>query len=1057
MRNRRKFAGGFSLVEMMIAVFVGALLIMISYHVLTTQKKAADAQNQYIGAQQNARIALETLEKELRLAGLNIDDFNGQPIFIDAAPYQVIINADISGGVMGVPGMTIYQSVPLHDGTYYVPGMLPGENIAALGRYNNNAETIRYSLDRDDNGIVNASDAYDESRNPDDYAIYREENGTKKDIIAYGIRGRENYPDGEIPEPVFKYYGDFNDDGNIILWGDNNGDGSLNQAEIAAITAVPQNLLTKIVEVEIVIEAESPMMEAGYAGRHSTSGHPRAYRSVTMSSKVRPRNVGTGSANLHACGLPPASPTSLSAVDTPKDEGESITLDFNSSYDELNGEEDVFNYAVYRREGGGGDWVCIGAITPTGVNSYVWYDDKHALLGGPEPGIDYYYVVTAWDCRPQESGPSNVAGPVMAVANGPEPPNITEAFDTPCDEEAEVTVVLHHSPDDQGTGLVSKYEIYRGVEAGGGRGSKELIGKISATGSEYYVFLDNEANNLGLNPPEAGNYYYYLARAIGGAPDSIPSTDSNEYGAVYYSGTISACQLVTVEDYPDDEGEVLRITWRKSPSEDCGAGTVMEYWIKRKSIYEDYEVVVAVAAVNSPYYTHVDDGLVRGNEYTYCIWTIGSGDGEEVPSNEMSGIPLRNTELDPPVNLAAEDILCDATGAVDVTWEHSPQDIPSSEAVTRYLIYRRQDFSVSLKVGEMEATGSETYLYVDGPESNPTNPPIIGETYYYSATAYNEEHAKESAPSNESSTMSDGEPGAPRLTQVFDTPVDAGQSITVVFDRSADDGHCSNNVIIYKILRDTEEDGSFSHVVGEVTATGSMSYTYYDDDLFSYDPPVDGIGYYYAVRAVESDGKESINSNILGPVYSISQDPSSYIVFEDDFESDEGWVHGYTRSQDDWQRGTPMGKGGYYGNDDPDYAHSGSNVFGNDLGTGYWNGLYRNNMSNYLMTPEGEVDCAGHSNVVLQFHRWLNVEGPAYDQAEIFISTNGHNGPWTRIWRNESEITDYEWVFMEIDISQWADGESNVAIMWKLTSDGYHDYTGWNIDDVVVRRAPSAP
>jgi hypothetical protein len=211
------------------------------------------------------------------------------------------------------------------------------------------------------------------------------------------------------------------------------------------------------------------------------------------------------------------------------------------------------------------------------------------------------------------------------------------------------------------------------------------------------------------------------------------------------------------------------------------------------------------------------------------------------------------------------------------------------------------------------------------------------------------------------------------------------------------------------------------------------------------------------VRAYDGE-KESVNSNIIGPVYSISQDPSSYIVFEDDFETDKGWHHGRIRTEDDWQRGQPNGKGGQsYGNNDPTQAYSGTKVYGNDLGAGFNNGYYSNNAENYLMTPDGEIDCFGHSNVVIQFYRWLNVEGPAYDQAIIEISTNGSSGPWTEVWRNPSEITDDAWVFMELDVSQWADGKADVAIRFRLKTDGRHAYAGWNIDDFVVREKPIFP
>jgi len=276
----------------------------------------------------------------------------------------------------------------------------------------------------------------------------------------------------------------------------------------------------------------------------------------------------------------------------------------------------------------------------------------------------------------------------------------------------------------------------------------------------------------------------------------------------------------------------------------------------------------------------------------------------------------------------------------------------------------------------------------------------------------------------------------------------------VTFDRSADDGHCTSNVIIYRIYRETSKLGGFSHLVGTKTATGALSYVSYDDNTFSSDPPVDGIGYYYVVRA--SDGtKESVNSNIAGPVFSISQNPSSYIVFEDDFETDKSWAHGVIRTQDDWQRGVPYAKSQYYGNSDPAAAHGGTRVYGNDLGAGTSDGRYSSNVESFLRTPE--LDCYGHSNLVIQFYRWLNVEGPAYDQAYVEVSANGTSGPWNVVWQNPSTITDDAWTFVQLDISQWADQEHHVMVRFRLKSDGQHQYAGWNIDDFVVRERPVTP
>ncbi|MGD1047892.1 MAG: choice-of-anchor J domain-containing protein, partial [Candidatus Krumholzibacteriaceae bacterium] len=770
--------------------------------------------------------------------------------------------------------------------------------------------------------------------------------------------------------------------------------------------------------------------------------------------KIRPRNVGTNSANLHACGDPPAAPTNLVGADTPKDAGESITLTFARSFDEVNGEKDIEQYTVYRRADGEVEWTCINAISPTGAATYTFHDDTHtpAPAGGPVTGTAYYYMVTAWDCRPQESDQSNIVGPITALANGPQPPAILDAYDTPCDAKNEITVVIRRSSNDSSPGgTIRTYQIYRGSTAGGGILSKTYVGSVTANGSTTYTWLDNPTNNLALTPPVAGSYYTYIARAM--SLDTIPSINSNEYGPIYYSGSISACQITSVDDYPDDDGTALTVNWKRSPSETCTPSPITMYEVMRKSLSAPvYITVYSAPATNAPTYAFVDNGLTRGTQYTYCVYTHSVS--LAVPSNEASGTPLRNTELDPPEDLTANDIMCDATGAILVTFTKAPQDVAGG-GMTNYNIYRRTETESAVKVGELDATKQDSYSYTDGPVSNPSSPPVIGDYYYYFATSNDRANSRESGPSNEGYTMSDGEPAAPHITNAADTPMDNGRSITVAYDRSADDGHCTSNVITYRIYRELTNSGGFSDLVGTITATGLTSYTFYDDQTHSSNPPYNNINYYYCVRAYDGT-KESVNSNIVGPVYASSQNPSSYLVFTDDFETSKGWTHGLIRSTDDWQWGTPMGKGGQsYGNNDPTTAHSGTHVWGNNLGSGSANGQYTKNEENYLMSPV--LNCWVHNNVVLQFYRWLNVEGPAYDQAYVEISTTGTSGPWTVVWQNPTAITDNAWTFVQLDLHQWADYQSAVYIRFRLKSDGQHNYGGWNIDDVVVREKPLVP
>ncbi len=177
-------------------------------------------------------------------------------------------------------------------------------------------------------------------------------------------------------------------------------------------------------------------------------------------------------------------------------------------------------------------------------------------------------------------------------------------------------------------------------------------------------------------------------------------------------------------------------------------------------------------------------------------------------------------------------------------------------------------------------------------------------------------------------------------------------------------------------------------------------------------------------------------------------DTPAVIAFEEiysaDMDTDPGWTLDLGAAPDQWQWGTPTGGGGQYGNADPPAGHTGSNVVGYNLSGDYPNSI---SSTQWITTPA--IDASAYSNVQLEFYRWLNVEQPAFDHAYIEVSNDGSN--WSQIWRNPSEITDSSWTLQTFDISSIADQQATVYIRWGIGStDGSWQYSGWNIDDVVV-------
>ena len=144
-----------------------------------------------------------------------------------------------------------------------------------------------------------------------------------------------------------------------------------------------------------------------------------------------------------------------------------------------------------------------------------------------------------------------------------------------------------------------------------------------------------------------------------------------------------------------------------------------------------------------------------------------------------------------------------------------------------------------------------------------------------------------------------------------------------------------------------------------------------------------------------------------------------------------------------WAFGTPTGNGGEYGGPDPSAGYTGVNVYGYNLDGDYEDDL----LPQHLTTSA--IDCSARHGVRLSFWRWLGVEQPQWDQAEVSVSNDGFN--WYTIWANDSEILDLEWVLQQFDISAYADEEPIVYLRWTMgPTDSVYACCGWNIDDICL-------
>ncbi|MBN2184214.1 MAG: VCBS repeat-containing protein [Candidatus Krumholzibacteriota bacterium] len=293
--EKKKSVAGFTLIEMMLSIVImGFVLIAISGVFMLFQKSAATT-SEYADAQQNARIAIDYMTGDLRQAGSQTDYSRGQRAIVHAGPYQVIFNADIDDGQV-IDGMTPLTTLDRSVSSHIVP--LSGSTIySPSSDFVSDAETVVFTLDSSGDGVINDSDRGDDSEETGlntnlfvlKKAVYGFNGAGANEMREYDLailRGPNLAPTWMIPEPLFQYYYNHDDDVGTPdrLWGDTDNDGQLDSGEILAITPLPDNFLSAIQRVKITVMSESNT----YDRKYETNG---GFLNVTMNSEVYVRNM----------------------------------------------------------------------------------------------------------------------------------------------------------------------------------------------------------------------------------------------------------------------------------------------------------------------------------------------------------------------------------------------------------------------------------------------------------------------------------------------------------------------------------------------------------------------------------------------------------------------------------------------------------------------------------------------------------------------------------------------------------------------------------------------
>ena len=347
MRNDK----GFTLIEVLVVSLIAAIIAGALIYVLRSSSRASRIAELDSQAQQNARVAVDFVTHDARSAGYDVDIGAGQPAIAHAGPNDLVFNANIEPE----PDDPADPGAPAAIDIAASPSTVPPSGTilyAPAATYQTGAETVRFTFDSNNDGVIDESDKEDDqielsTPNPYDYALVKQVygydasgggNGGENELFAI-LRGPDPYTDGSYPHPLFTYW--YDDDDAVatpdVLWGDTDGSGSLDQSEIEALTDVPAADLHRINRIGVHVIGAARARDLRY---ESNEG----YRETVMTSEVGVRNVplraayirGTVFNDLNGDGVLQTGEAGLSAV----------TIRLNTGLIKLTGADGTYSFKV---------------------------------------------------------------------------------------------------------------------------------------------------------------------------------------------------------------------------------------------------------------------------------------------------------------------------------------------------------------------------------------------------------------------------------------------------------------------------------------------------------------------------------------------------------------------------------------------------------------------------------------------------------------------------------------------------------------------------------------
>jgi prepilin-type N-terminal cleavage/methylation domain-containing protein len=359
---------GFSLVELMIAIVVMAVVLAGTMNFFMGQSRTFRKATTDMVLLQNARFATDLLNEHFRSVGANLTV--GQPSVVYADQNTFAFNADYATNISGDINAIYYEpKAPtnqtqslLKAAAFTIPNSSPALSYPAADYMQASvpspAETITFWFAPDT-----------ETTRSDDYVLLRQVNASAPEVVVRNVLPDSTYP-------FFRY---------MYLKTDA-------VTSIQTIDTIPGASLPATYASSTIIAGDS--LRGVIISFTVTNGlADTAQRTRPVSVIASLPNIGMRP--LQTCG---AKPLPVSAPVATKVSPGKIRVTWTASPDESGGERDIMRYAVTRMANfAPGVWTNVQSISAGGV-----YDITDS---GLNTGVIYFYAVAAQDCTPAFSLP----------------------------------------------------------------------------------------------------------------------------------------------------------------------------------------------------------------------------------------------------------------------------------------------------------------------------------------------------------------------------------------------------------------------------------------------------------------------------------------------------------------------------------------------------------------------------------------------------------------------------------------------------------------------------